>query len=171
MTSEPGGGVIAGRGVRPFEIREHHCFGCGSLNPHGLRMTLHVEPGASWSELALGPDFEGWAGIAHGGILCTILDEVMAWSLVAEGNWGLTARMTVDFRKPVTVGQAIRAEGAVTRTRRRLVETSGRIIDASTGAELASAAGTYVAADPARRRELQERYGFRLADAITAEVA
>ena len=55
--------------------------------------------------------FEGWEGIIHGGILCTILDEVMAWALVAQDSWGVTARMSIDFRRPVTVGQAIRAEG------------------------------------------------------------
>ena len=76
--------------------------------------------------------FEGWEGIAHGGIVCTILDEVMAWALVAEDNWGVTARMSVDFRKPVPIGTPIRAEGWITRSRRRVVETAGRIVDAET---------------------------------------
>ena len=79
MTSERGGRVIAGPGVRPFEVADHRCFACGSLNEHGIRLVLHVERGRSWTELELEPQFEGWAGIAHGGILCTILDEVMAW--------------------------------------------------------------------------------------------
>ena len=105
--------------------------------------------------------FEGWEGIAHGGILCTILDEVMAWALVAEDNWGVTARMTVDFRKPVPVGTMLRADGWVTRSRRRLVETEARIVDSTTGMELATATGVYVAADEERKRELQARYGFR----------
>jgi hypothetical protein len=38
--------------------------------------------------------------------------------------------------------------------------TSGRILDAATGAELAVADATYVAATDARKRELKERYGF-----------
>ena len=77
--------------------------------------------------------FEGWDGIAHGGILCTILDEVMAWSLVGEDNWGVTARMSVEFRKPVEVGTPIRAEGWITRSRRRLVDTAARLVDAGDG--------------------------------------
>ncbi|HVL54187.1 MAG TPA: PaaI family thioesterase [Vitreimonas sp.] len=163
MTSERGGRAIAGPGVRAFELVEHNCFACGSLNEHGLQLVLHVEPGRSWTELTLEERFEGWAGIAHGGILATILDEVMAWALVGDDTWGLTARMSIDFRRPARVGQLIRAEGRVLRTRRRLVETTGRIADARTGEELASATATYMAADPVRRQALQERYGFRFA--------
>ena len=112
-------------------------------------------PTSSWSRR-----FQGWDGIAHGGILCTILDEVMAWSLVGEDNWGLTARMNVEFKRPVVPGQALHADGAVTRVRRRLVETSGRIVDPADGTVLVTATAVYVAADEARKRELRERYGY-----------
>ncbi|MGZ8437606.1 MAG: PaaI family thioesterase [Candidatus Limnocylindrales bacterium] len=144
-----------------FEFAPHNCFACGTLNEHGLGLQIHVEPGRSWTELELQPRFEGWEGIAHGGILCTILDEVMAWALVAEDNWGVTARMSVDFKKPVSVGTRLRADGWIVRSRRRLVETAARIVDAETGIELATASGVYVAADEERKRELQRRYGFR----------
>jgi acyl-coenzyme A thioesterase PaaI-like protein len=127
-------------------------------------MALHVEPGRSWTELALDRRFEGWEGVIHGGILCAILDEVMAWALVGEDNWGVTARMAVDFRRPVTVGLSIHAEGWITRSRRRIVDTAGQIVDATTGAELATATGVYVAADPARKRDLRQRYAYRAAD-------
>ena len=127
-------------------------------------MVLHLEPSRSWTTLELDRRFEGWEGVAHGGIVSTILDEVMAWALVAQDNWGITARIAVAFRKPVSIGQAIRADGWVTRSRRRLVETAGRIVDAETGVELATATGTYVAADPARKQELRDRYGFRELD-------
>jgi len=93
--------------------------------------------------------------------VCTILDEVMAWALVGEDNWGVTARMTVEFRRPVEVGVPIRAEGWITRSRRRIVDTAARIVDPSTGTELATATGVYVAADTARKRDLQNRYAYR----------
>jgi uncharacterized protein (TIGR00369 family) len=144
-----------------FELVPHNCFACGTLNEHGLGLRIHVEPGRSWTELELEPRFEGWEGIAHGGILCTILDEVMAWALVGDDNWGVTARMSVDFRKPATVGTRLRADGWVTRSRRRLVETEARIVDTATGTELATATGVYLAADEERKQELQRRYGFR----------
>lgn len=125
-----------------------------------MRLDIHVEPGRAWTDLVLEPRFQGWDGIAHGGILCTILDEVMAWSLVGEDNWGVTARMDVAFRRPVPLGASLHAEGLVTRSRRRLVDTSGRIVDANDGSLYVEASGVYVAADEARKRELRERYRF-----------
>jgi len=132
------------------------------LSEHGLHLDLHVDGNRCWTELELADRFQGWDGIAHGGIVCTILDEVMAWSLATTDNWGLTARMTVDFKRPVRLGIPIRAEGWMTRQRRRLVDTAARLVDVATGELLATAEAVYVAADEERKRELRSRYRFRL---------
>ena len=166
MTSE------AARQARPaidtpggrFEFLPHNCFACGTLNAGGLGLALHVEPGRSWTELALDRRFEGWEGVIHGGILCTILDEVMAWSVIGRGTWGVTARMAIDFRRPVPVGRAIRAQGQVGEASRRLFRTTGQIVDVETGQILATAQGTYIAAPPDRLAELQARYQLRPVD-------
>ena len=153
--------AIGGEGLT-IEVAPHRCFACGALNEHGIHLELHVDGDRCWTELALPDRFQGWDGIAHGGIICTILDEVMAWSLAATDNWGLTARMAVEFKRPVRLGVPIRGEGWVSATRRRLVETAGRIVDPSTGEVLVTATATYVAAGAERKRELQARYRFRL---------
>jgi acyl-coenzyme A thioesterase PaaI-like protein len=152
--------VVDVPGVPRFEVAPHHCFACGTLNTSGIGLILHVEPNRAWTDVTLEQRFQGWDDIAHGGILCAILDEVMAWSLVAEDNWGLTARMSVGFRKPVEIGRPIRAEGWITRSRRRIVDTAARIVDTETGAELATATGVYVAADEDRKQQLRERYAY-----------
>jgi uncharacterized protein (TIGR00369 family) len=144
---------------RDFRIRPHNCFACGELNEIGLHLQLNLDHARCWTELVMPRRFEGWEGIIHGGILCTILDEVMAWALVSNDNWGVTARLGIDFRKPVAVGQSIRAEGWITEAKRRIQVTAGRIVDAETGDELATAHATYVAASESRKRELKERYG------------
>ena len=151
----------AGSGMT-IEVAPHRCFACGVLNEHGIHLDLHVEGDMCWTELALPEHFQGWDGIAHGGIICTILDEVMAWSLAATNNWGLTARMSVTFKRPVRLGVPIRAEGRITAVRRRIIDTRGRLTDPATGAILATATATYVAADAERKKELVARYGFRL---------
>ncbi len=158
MTSEAR--VIDVPGVPRFEVAPHHCFACGTLNEHGLGLVLHVEPQRAWVDLELEKRFEGWDDIAHGGIICTILDEVMAWALAAEDNWGVTARMAVEFRRPVKIGQPIRAEGWITRKRRRIIDTEARIVDRDDGTLLAAASGVYVAADEERKRQLRERYAI-----------
>ena len=160
--------VAAATTIPSFEFEPHNCFACGSLNEHGLKLDLHLGDGRSWTELALSTRFEGWVGIAHGGIIATLLDEVMAWSLVARDNWGVTARLSVDFRRPVPIGRPIRAEGWVVRARRRLVDTAGHVVDAD-GTVLASAEAVYLAADENRKRELQARYGYRIRAARDAE--
>ena len=159
MTSEPR--IIAGEGVAAIEFAEHNCFACGSLNRHGLGMTIHIEPGRAWSELTLEPRFEGWDGVAHGGILATLLDEVMGWTMAAGDDWGLTARLSVDYRKPVLVGSDLRVEAWISRARRRVVETEGRIVDRASGVEYATASATYVTVDEERKRQLRDRYGIR----------
>ncbi len=158
-------------GLPSFAIEPHNCFACGTLNATGLGLVLHVERGRSWVELALEPRFQGWDGIAHGGILCTILDEVMAWALVGDDNWGLTARLNVDFKRPIQVGQAIRAVGWITRSRRRVVDTAAEIRDAATGSVLVTATGVYVAADEARKAAMRKRYGWAPLPAATGSAS
>jgi acyl-coenzyme A thioesterase PaaI-like protein len=148
-------------GGRRFVFEPHHCFACGELNEHGLRLVLHADATGCWTEVTLEPGFQGWDGVAHGGILCTILDEVMAWSVIGQDTWGVTARMTVDFKRPVLVGRRLRAEGVVTSSNRRLLRTAGRLTDAETGALLATSEGTYMAAPPERLAELKARYRLR----------
>jgi acyl-coenzyme A thioesterase PaaI-like protein len=155
----------------PFEFADHNCFACGTLNKNGLGLVLHLEPKRSWTELELDRRFEGWEGIAHGGITTTILDEVMAWSLVESDNWGVTARLAVVFRRPVPIRTPIRAEGWITNARRRVMDTEARVVDVASGEELATATGVYVAADAERKREIIERYEFRRLDRPAAGVA
>jgi uncharacterized protein (TIGR00369 family) len=151
--------AVAGRPT--FEVQPHICFACGELNEDGLKLQLHLEERRSWTEFVLEDRFEGWQGVTHGGIIATILDEVMAWALVAEDNWGVTARMSLDFKRPVAVGTQVRAEGWIVRNRRRLIDTAGQVVDAD-GNVLATAEAVYVAAGEERKRELIERYGVRI---------
>ena len=156
MTSEPR--VIDVPGVPRFVVAPHHCFACGTLNDHSLGLVLHVEPDRAWVETTLDRHSQGLDDIAHGGIVATILDEVMAWSLAGADNWGVTARMSIAYRKPVPLVVPIRADGWIARHRRRVMDTEARLIDARDGTELATATGVYVAADEARKAELRERY-------------
>jgi acyl-coenzyme A thioesterase PaaI-like protein len=153
--------IVAVAGVPAFEFEEHNCFACGSLNEHGLGMTIHIDHGRAWSELGLEPRFEGWAGVAHGGILATLLDEVMGWTMAAGDEWGVTARLNIEYRKPVEPGTPLRIEGWITRNRRRLAETAGRVLDARDGTELVTATATYALVGEARKQELRTRYGIR----------
>ena len=150
-----------------FEIAPHNCFACGELNRHGLQLRMHLTANGSWTEVTLDERFEGWAGIAHGGILATLADEAMAWSLFSDDHIGLTASLAIDFRRPAPVGRPLRAEGWITDRRRLRYETAARVVDFTSGALVAEASGVYVAAPPTRARELRAQYGIRVVAPVT----
>jgi len=115
-----------------------------------------------WTETTLAPDFQGWEDITHGGIVATILDEVMGWALASADSWGYTAKLTIQYRRPTPIGRRLRAEGRLVERRRRLLTTRAQLADAETGELLATADGLYVAAPPDRKQALKDRYRFRL---------
>jgi uncharacterized protein (TIGR00369 family) len=144
-----------------FEFEPHRCFACGELNEQGLRLSIHTDPNGAWTETTLEPRFQGWEAVAHGGIVCTLLDEVMAWAVIGRGTWGVTARLNVAFRRPIPVGGAIRAEGWVVEENRRAQRTAGQVLDPATREVLATGDATFMAVPPAEVERLKARYGMR----------
>jgi len=116
------------------------CFACGKLNPHGLQ--LDIRPTEEGVELEFTADerFAGWQAIAHGGIVATVLDELMAWACTARGIQGVTAEMTVRFRKPLAIGRKVRGQGRIRGGHGRLVLTESRLLTES-GELVAEASG------------------------------
>ena len=169
MTSEPLVSDVRIGGQR-IELAPHNCFACGTLNTHGLHLELHAAGDVCWVELTLPARFEGWEGMAHGGIVATLLDEVMAWALVDHDLWGVTARMSIEYKRPVPIGRPIRAEGRVVGVRRRLVDAEGVVLDPADGTVLARGTATFVGAPETRKEELKARYAFRLVDEPDAPV-
>lgn len=143
--------------LRPT-FEPHHCFACGELNEYGLRLRLHAGPDGCRTEFQLDRRFSGWAELAHGGVTATVLDEVMAWAVIGRGTWGMTARMTISYHRPVRLGTTLVANGLVVEQRRRLWRTTGELRAGDDGSLLASADATYVEVPPDRLAELQARY-------------
>ncbi|HEY8168346.1 MAG TPA: PaaI family thioesterase [Candidatus Limnocylindrales bacterium] len=144
-----------------FVVDPHHCFVCGELNARGLHATIYARTGTAWTDLTLGPDFVGWSDKAHGGVLATLLDEIMGWALFEHDCWGVTAELTVRYLQPVDVNQPLHVEGEVVDVDRRLFRTRGRILGLD-GAIKATAEARYVAAPEARKAELRAAYRFHM---------
>jgi len=124
------------------------CFVCGQDNPHGLRLRCRLESGRVIIEHTAREADLGWKTFVHGGITMALLDEAMAWAVMARSRRPcVTAEMTTRLRRPVTVGMRLRVEGEVKRDGGRLLHAEGRILDAS-GNELASATGKFMAMNP-----------------------
>ncbi|MCP4178607.1 MAG: PaaI family thioesterase [bacterium] len=98
----------------PTHLWSKTCFACGEENPHGLHMKFYTDEKCIFSKLKLQEEKSGWDVIVHGGILSTILDEIMAWAAIYfTNNIILTKTMTVDYKHSVIVNKEIKTVGWV----------------------------------------------------------
>ena len=93
---------------------DHNCFACGPANPAGLKMKFFANRDSVVSWLTVPDHLRGWNTLVHGGVTSTILDEIMSWAAIhLLKTIILTKSMRVEFRKPVFIGQPLRAVGRV----------------------------------------------------------
>ncbi len=132
------------------------CLVCGRTNPHGLHLHLSVDPDTGLVSVPYAPsvDHIGFAGIVHGGILATVLDEAMVWAATWPiQRFCVCGEMTVRFRRSATVGDTLTITARVDSNRPRLVTTTGEIRDAQDNV-LATATGKYVPMPPDQSRTM-----------------
>jgi uncharacterized protein (TIGR00369 family) len=126
----------------PFD--DGNCFACGPANPIGMHVHFDRDDDGSVSaHVTLASHYQGWRGIAHGGIVMALLDEAMAHAAGFAGHRGVTATVDVRFRKPVPLEQPIEARGRVVWQRRNVLGVEASVLDAA-GNVLAHAAGRFV---------------------------
>lgn len=95
-------------------IEGSHCFGCGRLNTMGLSMSFYLFGDSVRSDLTLSSHHVGWEDMAHGGIISTILDEIMAWAVIAfKQVFFVTRSMEIRYLRPVPVQTPLTAIGRV----------------------------------------------------------
>jgi uncharacterized protein (TIGR00369 family) len=121
------------------------CFVCGEHNPIGLRQRFHTDGQRVRARFTPRPEHAGFKGVIHGGILATLLDEIMVWACAVNARqFGFCAEMTVRFQQPATPGQELSVEADLVANRRgRIFEAKAEVRDAS-GDLLASATGKYM---------------------------
>lgn len=114
------------------QLTGYHCFGCGTANAGGLHMKFYRQGHRVCSDIVLGHGYEGWQNMAHGGIISTVLDEIIAWTVIAfEQTFFVTRRMTVEYLRPVPIGAPLLACGELLDTPvERGCAAQGAILDA-----------------------------------------
>ncbi|MEO7295184.1 MAG: PaaI family thioesterase [Candidatus Limnocylindria bacterium] len=150
--------VVAEDGRR-YAFADHNCFACGSENAIGMRLHIEIGEGTAQATWRAGDDYVGWSDKVHGGIIATLLDEVMAWAPSSYDSWAVTAEMTVRYRSPATPGEELVAEGRVVERRRRIYEVRGEV-RGTDGRLVAEGSGRYLGASPGAKAALKERYGI-----------
>ncbi len=84
------------------------CYGCGTDNRHGLGLSVRWDGSEGVIDQVPPTEVEGGPGIAHGGYLSSLVDELMA--LVAcevAAKPAMTKRLELDFHSPTLTGRPL----------------------------------------------------------------
>lgn len=115
----------------PERVKEdtHYCFGCGERNPIGLKLRFQWEGELLTGVFTPQEEHQGYPGMTHGGIIATLLDEVMANALFSKGIFVVTAEMNVRYIHKVPTGKELRLCSRLVNHQKRLYEVEGWIED------------------------------------------
>ncbi len=135
--------------------RDHNCFGCSPNNPSGLQMSFWADETTVTSNVTVPEHLCGWNNLVHGGVLSTILDEIMSWATIyLLKQVPMTKSISVDFMKPVVVGNPLKVQGKVLdKISRREALMEGKILNADDVC-CARATGTFAIFSPAVAKKL-----------------
>lgn len=93
-------------------LQGHSCFACGTENPIGLKLRFYRLNESVCTDITLGKYHEGWQNMAHGGIISTLLDEVMSWTIIYfKQIFFVTRRMDIKYIRPVLLGIPLTVKG------------------------------------------------------------
>ncbi len=122
----------------------NRCFVCGPNNPIGLHVRFHLDGDVCRATFTPGAAHAGYDGLTHGGILFSLLDDVMANYVFLRGERCFTAKAEIRYRQPLPVGTAVRLEGRQQRRKGRLAVLEGRIIRQDNDQLVAQANGSFM---------------------------
>jgi uncharacterized protein (TIGR00369 family) len=106
------------------------CFACGLENPAGLRLVFYDDGLEQvFCDLTIGPEHQGYPGIAQGGIVAAILDEAGGRVVMIgdHNRFFMTARIEIRYRQPVPTETPLRAVGWRVKQRERVATAKAEI--------------------------------------------
>ena len=104
------------------------CFGCAPHNTKGLKLRIWYNKEGCTSYYTIPEEYCGFKGLAHGGIIATLLDEVAAWTIITHlQRFGITLQANVHYLKPVPTGIEIDIKGRIMENNEENVVSLARI--------------------------------------------
>lgn len=121
------------------------CIVCGSRNPIGLNLRFHTDGRILTTEFTLKPEHCGFVSVVHGGVLATVLDEIMVWSCAVQAKqFSYCAEMNVRYLSPARPNENIIGTAEMTENKRgRLFLAKGELKHED-GTPIASSTGKYM---------------------------
>jgi acyl-coenzyme A thioesterase PaaI-like protein len=88
-------------------LDDRYCFCCGEKNPIGFKMKFRYEGDKLLSEAVIPKEYQGFANVVHGGVLGTLLDEVMVNLYWLRGEKAVTVEYQVRLKAPCPVNRKV----------------------------------------------------------------
>jgi len=118
-----------------------HCYGCGTLNEHGLKIRSYWDGCQAVAVLEPRPYHIGVPGYVYGGLIASVIDchcigTASAAALLAEGRdietslplRFVTASLHVDYLKPTPIGAALEVRAQVKQIKGRKVIVAATVL-------------------------------------------
>ena len=123
----------------------HSCFVCGESNPVGLKLLFHTDGNAVQVQFKPRPEHIGFKGVVHGGLISTVLDEIMVWACVVKTKrFAFCAELTVRFAKPAVPDEECVATAELVENRRDRIFVAKAELRNAAGEILATGTGKYI---------------------------
>ena len=132
------------------------CFVCGKENPFGLQITFFKDRKEVKAEFIPESKHQGFRGIVHGGILFSILDEIMGrTATITKGVMTLTVEINIKYRKKAPIGKKIIFTAQMIKDLGRMIEAQAqaRLED---GTLLTEARGRFIVLPPEMQKEVEK---------------
>jgi len=133
---------------------EIYCFGCSQKNPIGLQLQFEYTGDTAQTSLTPKKEYEGFPGVLHGGIVSTIIDEVMAKVTEHKNIFAVTVEMNVKFLKKTPIEKPITAKAELVDRRKKFLYLKAEILNED-GEKTAQGTGKYYMLDDIKPEDLK----------------
>lgn len=89
------------------------CLGCGPDAEHGFSLVVRRDGDEVVTTHVFTRGQSGAPGIAHGGAVATVVDDLLGYLLYVVRKAAVTRVLEVEYRRPVLVGEAYEVRGRV----------------------------------------------------------
>lgn len=121
------------------------CFVCGESNAIGMNLRFETDGRIVQTRFTPRPEHVGFKKVVHGGIIATLLDEIMVWACAVQTKrFAYCAELTARFLNPLRPGEETVATGELIANRREKIFEAKAEIKDSAGRLLATATGKYL---------------------------
>jgi len=118
-----------------------YCFVCGEKNPKSLKIKVFYENNIAKTYYTFSSDYQGWKGVIHGGLIATLLDEIMAYA-AAQAGPAITVHLRITFRHTLHPNEKVLVSGWIEKKTNRKVETKAEMCRIDDNTVIATAEGT-----------------------------